>query len=638
MKIFLYLISLICGVILLFSACEPEEDKATPPVMYENIRREYNPVKASVVGRIVDENHDPVDGATVYAGSSSVQTDVNGNFRLDNAILDKTFGSIRVEKEGFFNGIRTFSTHAGEDNEVEIQLIRKTIVGTFSSQAGGQIAIGSSGASLNFPASAVVNAQTGQTYSGAVSVSAFYLNPEEENFGLFMPGNLMALDSSSSYRTLQSFGMLVVEMEGASGEKLQLDPNKPATIHSPIPQSLLEQAPEIIPLWHFDEESGLWIEEGSAKKEGDKYVGKVSHFSFWNCDAPFPIVKMNLTVKTSSGVPVANAQIEFIIKGPIMYGYRQSGFGQTDSKGQASGMVPVGKELTLKITNKCGDILFEKDYPAMSGDFGITAITNPLGLEQESQISFSGAFTACNDSPIRNGAVYIDMDGRKYAASVINGKYQLSVLTCVNAHSVKLYAVNFENMQSTPETTLSLNNGLHNLDFNICSPTDTNMAVDTTTISMLEYVNIQIGTNSFVFIDSNENGTLGEKPLHSHIHAYMQDHIAHVEWRYLEKDTFFSTRTQFYFLLTGGLGNNGYTHAFNMYGQYGQNNYVEVYAPQETVNVMIDKSIDVFDTSNVNIGTWLEGHFYGIIKCSNNGLRMHDEWMQTVFRVYVKKN
>ena len=45
-------------------------------------------------------------------------------------------------------------------------------------------------------------------------------------------------------------------------------------------------APETIPLWHYDKTTGLWKEEGTATKNGDKYVGTVTHFSDWNCDVP----------------------------------------------------------------------------------------------------------------------------------------------------------------------------------------------------------------------------------------------------------------------------------------------------------------------------------------------------------------
>ncbi len=59
--------------------------------------------------------------------------------------------------------------------------------------------------------------------------------------------------------------MLVVELEGAGGEKLQIAPGHKVKLNMNIPQSLLASAPQNIPLWYFDETDGKWKEEGSAK-------------------------------------------------------------------------------------------------------------------------------------------------------------------------------------------------------------------------------------------------------------------------------------------------------------------------------------------------------------------------------------
>jgi hypothetical protein len=53
-----------------------------------------------------------------------------------------------------------------------------------------------------------------------------------------------------------------------------------------IPDKQLSTAPATIPLWYFDEDKGVWQEEGSATKQGNKYIGTVSHFTDWNCDEP----------------------------------------------------------------------------------------------------------------------------------------------------------------------------------------------------------------------------------------------------------------------------------------------------------------------------------------------------------------
>ena len=130
--------------------------------------------------------------------------------------------------------------------------------------------------------------ETGQAYSGVVSVIMKHLDPSDATTVDKMPGMLLAQNSNGEERVLESYGMMNIELRGAASQKLQLSTT--AQIEMPISTSQLASAPATIPLWHFDETLGYWKEEGSATKQGTKYIGTVSHFSWWNCDAQFPTV------------------------------------------------------------------------------------------------------------------------------------------------------------------------------------------------------------------------------------------------------------------------------------------------------------------------------------------------------------
>ena len=117
---------------LLFANCN-KTDK--PPAPKPDTLEEK--VTASVNGRVVDENAEPVSNASVRAGASATTTDVNGVFRFNNIILSKNAGFVKVEKDGYFNTGRTIFTSAGVVNNIEIKLIPKKLRGNFSSSAGG---------------------------------------------------------------------------------------------------------------------------------------------------------------------------------------------------------------------------------------------------------------------------------------------------------------------------------------------------------------------------------------------------------------------------------------------------------------------------------------------------------------------
>src|SRR5262249_46667295 len=156
------------------------------------------------------------------------------------------------------------------------------VSGTVSGSGGGTVTV-QGGGNVVFAGNSFVNTAGNSAYTGTVSVSTYFLNPTASNFTDIMPGTLRGISANNEETGLQSFGMMAVELTGAGGEKLQLGANKTATLTFPIPAGLQASAPATIPLWSFNDTTGLWKEEGFATKQGTNYVGSVSHFSFWNC-------------------------------------------------------------------------------------------------------------------------------------------------------------------------------------------------------------------------------------------------------------------------------------------------------------------------------------------------------------------
>src|ERR1044072_6316205 len=96
--LFLSILAAIIVVISCKKSDHPSDDNSNKPIEY---------VSATISGRVLDNNKQPVNGAVVKAGSQTATTDLNGNFRITNVSLDKNAGFIKVEKDGFFQGSRT---------------------------------------------------------------------------------------------------------------------------------------------------------------------------------------------------------------------------------------------------------------------------------------------------------------------------------------------------------------------------------------------------------------------------------------------------------------------------------------------------------------------------------------------------
>ena len=125
--------------ILITTGCQREVDGNLPSI---SLPTTEETVIATVNGRIVDEKKEPVKGALVSTVTgSTVSTDINGEFRLANVMLNKNAGFIKAEKAGYFTASRTFVVSTTTANNTQIQLITKTSAGSFVDTAGGNIII-----------------------------------------------------------------------------------------------------------------------------------------------------------------------------------------------------------------------------------------------------------------------------------------------------------------------------------------------------------------------------------------------------------------------------------------------------------------------------------------------------------------
>jgi len=436
----------------------PGGPNQSPPVEY---------VTATVTGRVIDKNKQPVSGAAISTAFASTTTDVNGQFILTNTQLDKNAGYVIAKKGGYFNGSKTFQLTAGASNYIEIELITKNQSGQFTASAGGTVTI-SNGGSINFSANSIADSLTGAAYSGIVTVSAFFLDPSAANFGNIMPGELLGIANDSSEKGLQSFGMMVAELTGSSGQKLQIATGKTATITFPVPASLISSAPAKIPLWYFDEVKGLWREQDSATLQSNNYVANVSHFSFWNCDAPFPTISFQALIKDQNGNPVSAAKVA--IEDPndsvAVYSY-----GYTNGTGVTSGKIPSNKNLRILIYTRCGDLIYEQNFATSNSNLDLGTINTTI---QAISVTFSGTVTNCSGTAITSGILSIFLDNVFTSANISNGNFSVTVFRCYSTAAVaQIIAVDLStNLIDTVSVNNVTNSNISSLTMETCNQSD----------------------------------------------------------------------------------------------------------------------------------------------------------------------
>lgn len=477
-------------VIAIFASCNPDDssnggnDDNTPNTGYNygvSVNRDFS-------GLILDTSGNAVVGATVTIGSTTAQTNSKGLFIMQGASVREKFAFVRVTKSGFITGSRTLVPTTGL-NRVNIMMIPKVPVSSINSGSNSTVSL-PNGTQVKFDGS--FKDENGHAYSGSVSVAMYHLKPSNTYLQEIMPGSLLATNSNSEAKILETLGMMYVDLTGSSGQKLNIADGHTAEITMEIDATQLATAPATIPLWSFDESIGMWREEGSATKVGNKYVGNVSHFSWWNCDTPLDFCTLNVHAQNSSGQSISNLTISLISSSNGQRGT------QTDTAGNATGLIPANETLTMNIYNSCGNVIYTTTIgPFASGSnntLPTIIINNPSG---SSLVTVVGTLKNCSGGNVTNGQIILTgLTTSNYfnlynIIPVTNGNFSYTFNTCSVGQQFRVFGEDFTTQQVSTETT-----------FTTAAPT-TNVGIIQTCTTTNEYVSFKIDNNPTITLISN---------------------------------------------------------------------------------------------------------------------------------------
>lgn len=403
-----------------------------------------NTITASVSGIILNESNSPVSGATVYLGSYSTTTNAYGAFLFENVKIDDKHCFVRTDVSGYFPGSRSFDPSSGDMHNLRIKLLPMTNVGSVSSTSGGTVNV-PGGAQLIFEPGDIA-LESGGAYSGGVHVSAVYLNPLADDLAETMPGDLLGIDASNQEVVLESYGMIAVELFGDAGEALNVKAGESVEIKMPIHSEQASSAPTSIPLWYFDEINGNWVEDGVATASGGMYGGTVTHFSFWNCDMPYPGMYLKVHF-TAEGEDVAGIKVSVWEVGDTW----ATGYSITDADGIINEPVPLGPDLILKVQDDCGEVIYEQAIGVISTPTDLGTIELP---DETYYVNLTGTVTDCALSPTSDGAVAMVVGASSWPYifyTDASGNIDETILVC-DPDDITVYAYNFETFtEADPE-------------------------------------------------------------------------------------------------------------------------------------------------------------------------------------------
>lgn len=431
---------LLCFLLISFISCNDDDiidepTGVTPPV--EDFSENFgSQISAGFFGRIVDEDKMPLQGVTVKVGTTVTTTDVFGVFAIHSANAFEKFAYVTAEKDGYIKGSRALIPSTSETNQIEIMLLEKDVIATINAGEASTVDL-DNGTTVSFDGDFVTS--NGTAYNGAVDVVLKHLDPDNDNMSMMMPGMLFAQNINGDAVTLETYGMLAVELLAANGDYLQLAEGSLSQIKIPLADHV-SNPPNTMPLWYFDEEGGYWIEEGVATLQGDTYVGEVSHFTFWNYDYPYPAITLCITLQDEDGTPLPSTSIHMyseLLNSVGTYGY-------TDDNGIECGLVPKDETLTVSVNSPlCPSEPYTQELGPYATDTNII-ITVP----SQNTVSFTGSFMSCDGTAVSNGYIQLFLDGISQVIPITDGTINYTFNHC-GSSSYSLKGIDIENNQLT---------------------------------------------------------------------------------------------------------------------------------------------------------------------------------------------
>lgn len=324
---------------------DDDSEGINPPELVEGRMEDI-----ALSGIVRDASGTPIEGVSIVSGSSAATTNTDGFFEFDQiqvVSVSTDRSVVRFSKAGYFDVVRSMNADDAEGASWEVVMCKKenndfTSIKTYSSSSDQTLQAGEM--KIDMPQDGYKVDGTGLSYTGKVKSEMVYLDPNNERFSEMMPGgDLAAVRSDNSSAQLVSYGMTDLNMYAENGDKLQLKDGSKAKLTFPIPAGMDKNPPASIPLWSFNENTGLWEEEGSAALQGNVYVGEVAHFSWVNLDYPEKQGTVYGYVKDDTGKVLPGVRLSI---GQLL------GSKTTKSDGSYEQEVPANTDFSITVKNQ----------------------------------------------------------------------------------------------------------------------------------------------------------------------------------------------------------------------------------------------------------------------------------------------
>lgn len=426
-----------------------------------------SPVNTTITGYVFLEDGSPAVNAKVTVGERITTTNNEGYFSSGATKVPQRHALVKVELKGYYHGLRTLYAHENATEFVRIRLMKEEEAGNFNAISGGEIqALG--GGRIIFSSNSIVEKESGKAYTGTVHVYAKRIKPTGEQLAELMPGDLRGITRNGVEQSLISYGMMAVELKSDDGIPLQIAPGMKAELRLPVESQQADKAPQSVPMWWMNEETGMWQEEGSFEQSAGEYIAHVNHFSFWNCDLGLPLVNYSVRIFDSlTNTPLMNYKVNITVSGAL------SNCGYTNSSGEVSGGIPANSNCLVEVMYSCNQNWVPlKSWNIFSGNNAFNDGTKKVFLANTVNLStITGSVLGCSGNVLPGAHIRITQNGSPNTILTdANGNFTYSVPNCGTQINYEVIAMDSANNSCSQPLKVTLGQGVHQLGvFNACA-------------------------------------------------------------------------------------------------------------------------------------------------------------------------
>jgi hypothetical protein len=377
-------------VLTLCMSCRKDPDSPSPFTATSN-----EVLKTiTLAGTIKNSQGNLLPNATVEVYGYTVVSDGRGMFLFENINVPAKRVTVTCSHNVYGKVVRVIKP-TEDINYITILFDRREQSTVYNAGSSATF-ITSWGSSIMIPANALLLPDN-SPYSGNYTISATYLNPDSAAMFTNAPGTDFL---TSDNRILYSYGMVQAEITTTSGTLLKMNGSAIAELTFPIASSQLGNAPLTLPLWHFNEETAQWEEQGTATRFGNIYKAGVTHFSWWNCDYPYDLGIIQGRVIDGYGNPMSNINVTV----NNMYTVT------TDNNGYYLNWIPSGLPIYVQVMqyNNPGYIIANAPVNLGAASVGQTLIAPDIIASFPATLS--GNMTDCTGNPV-GGLIYYIYNG-----------------------------------------------------------------------------------------------------------------------------------------------------------------------------------------------------------------------------------